>query len=138
MLVLSVPRTIVITKQGLGEVNRNPLLVRLKSELYVDTADNTILLYGMRLASALILVIICFSVLSPASIVSPCSGNTAESIQTLDVCHSKIAGANPELPYISECPCNPLPFSQNAVSETVNPLCRPFLITFQDERPPKS
>jgi hypothetical protein len=56
------------------------------------------------------------------------------------VCH----GAAPALftagdtPCVHECPCNPVPPSSLGTPAIAAPSFKPFLIAYQDERPPQS
>lgn len=91
----------------------------------------------MRLVSTLLLIVLAFAVLSPATALNPCAGFGETMIQELDVCHTAAPVINPELPYISSCPCTPLPLQLAGICEPYPNVINPLLPTFQDERPPK-
>jgi hypothetical protein len=91
----------------------------------------------MRLVSILLLIILTFAVLSPATILNPCAKSEETMIQDLDVCHTAAHLINPELPYISACPCTPRPLLLTGICELYPDVINPLVPTFQDERPPK-
>ena len=96
------------------------------------------MVHPMKWTSLLIIAAILFSVAVPAVTVYSGTGPTTVGIQTLDVCHNHINGANPDLPCIIACPCRFLPSTSVAVAAFPNPLSKPFFIAFQDEQPPKN
>jgi len=91
----------------------------------------------MRLLSILIVVVIAFSVISTGSPFQPLGGTGTASIQALDVCHSSSVAANSDLPYLSASACTPLPLWATGVCEPFRISVIPFVLAFQDERPPK-
>jgi hypothetical protein len=92
----------------------------------------------MRLVSTLLLFALVFAVLSPATALNPCAGFGETTIQDLDVCHTAASVINDELPYISSCPCTPIPLRFAVVHEQYRSSVKPVLIVYLDERPPKS
>jgi hypothetical protein len=110
---------------------------RLKLEFYVDIIGDFILSLDMRPVSVMLLIALALTVLSPAAVFHPCGGSGTAAIGTLDVCHTAAPVVNPELPYISICPCTPLPLQLAGICEP-NPLVLNLLVpAFQDEHPPK-
>lgn len=91
----------------------------------------------MRQISILILVVIGTSLFA-AGLPFPSFGYAGTvSIQTLDVCHSATPVANPDLPYISGCPCAPMPVLVTVILELPHTTLNPLVLVFKDERPPK-
>ncbi len=91
----------------------------------------------MRLMSTLLLIVLAFTVLSPATALNTCAGSGETMIQELDVCHTAAPIINPELPYISACPCTPLPLQLAGICEPYPNVIYLLVPAFQDERPPK-
>ena len=91
----------------------------------------------MRLMSILLLIVLAFTVLSPATALNTCAGSGETMIQELDVCHTAAPVINPELPYISACPCTPLPMQLAGICEPYPNVIYLLVPAFQDERPPK-
>jgi hypothetical protein len=91
----------------------------------------------MRLVSTLLLIALLFTVLSPATALNPCAVFGETTIQALDVCHTAAPVIDPELPYISACPCTPLPLQLAGICESYPDVINLLVPAFQDERPPK-
>lgn len=61
----------------------------------------------MRITAAVIVLVLLSAVLAPPVLVHPGnSGEEAVTIGLLDVCHKSISGVNPDLPFLSICPCS--------------------------------
>lgn len=91
----------------------------------------------MRQISILILVVIGTSLFA-AGLPFPSFGYAGTvSIQTLDVCHSVTPIVNPDLPYISTCPCVPMPTLVTGIVELPQTGLNPLILPYQDERPPE-
>jgi hypothetical protein len=91
----------------------------------------------MRLVSTLLLIVLAFTVLSPATALNTCAGSGEIMIQELDVCHTAAPVINPELPYISVCPCAALPLQLAGICDPYPNVINLLVPAFQDERPPK-
>jgi hypothetical protein len=111
--------------------------VNLKFKFYVDNQLFFILILHMRVVSLLIVLVISVSVVATGFSFPPAAGTGTASFQTLDVCHSSAPVVNPELPYISSCPCAVIPVVVTAVVELPQSTLHPVILAFQDERPPK-
>ncbi len=94
----------------------------------------------MKWQAIIILAAIALSSVIPPSLPLLSYNGTQAAIGTLDVCHSAIPAlsSSGEMPCVGECPCLPSPLSRTEVLHTSNPLGKPYLIPFQDERPPKA
>jgi hypothetical protein len=92
----------------------------------------------MRVLSLLIVVVIVVSVISTGSPFLSFGHAGEVSIQQLDVCHSSTPVVNPELPYISACPCCPIRPQVAGVSEPYEMKLIPLVLVFPDEQPPKA
>lgn len=94
----------------------------------------------MRWKSVIVLLAIALGTVLPPSLPLMAAQGADISIGTLDVCH----GAAPALftagdtPCVHECPCNPVPPSSLGTPAIAAPSFKPFLIAYQDERPPQS
>jgi len=94
----------------------------------------------MKWQAVILLLAIGLSIAVPPSFsVLSDHGNHA-LIGNLDVCHqaAPALSANGSMPCLHQRPCGHLPFVQDKTAEIVNPRIKPLLISFQDERPPKS
>ena len=91
----------------------------------------------MRPISVMILIALALTVLSPPAVIYACGGSGTATIGTLDVCHAAAPVVNPELPYISMCPCTPLPLQFAAICKPHSLVFNLPVPTFQDEHPPK-
>jgi hypothetical protein len=94
----------------------------------------------MRLKALIVLVTIAFSIVGPPSLSLTLSDGGHATIGTLDVCHSTTPALSSEgdMPCLNESPDYPFPLALSKASEIVNPLNKPLLIAFQDERPPQA
>lgn len=94
----------------------------------------------MKLPAIIILLAIALGILAPPSLPLMLTHDGQASIGVLDVCHSATPAlsSNGEMPCVSECPCRLLALEQSRVPGMVNPRCKPVVIAFQDELPPKA
>ena len=92
-----------------------------------------------KLVQIMILIVLCFSTLSPVTIVSPHIGTKILSILTLDVCHISGDGIfiNPDTPFIYECPFRYILLRFAGFYESLDSVFNTFLIAFQKEHPPR-
>jgi hypothetical protein len=95
---------------------------------------------SMRWQAVIVLLAIMLSIIVPPSLPMTISHDGQTSIATLDLCHSSAPAlaTSGNMPCTIECPCQPLPLARSAAAEIDKPPFRPFLIAFQDERPPKA
>ena len=93
----------------------------------------------MRLKALIVLLAIAFSIVGPPTLSLTLSDHGHAAIGTLDVCNSSTPAlsAQGDMPCLNECTSNPFSFALYKASEIINPPCKPLLIAFQDERPPK-
>lgn len=93
----------------------------------------------MRVKTVIVLVAIAFSVLSPLSLHLVVSHGQA-SLEAFDVCHAATPAiaSNGDMPCLNETSCFPCQSAQVDVVRIVKPLFRPFVLIFQEERPPKT
>lgn len=93
----------------------------------------------MRLQTVIILLAIALSIVVPPSLPFAISDGGRASIGILDVCHSATPAlfSNGDMPCINVCPCRPLPLALENVTEIAPSPRKPFLLAYQDERPPK-
>jgi hypothetical protein len=94
----------------------------------------------MRWQAVIILLAIAFSIIIPPSLPMIIVHDGHASIGSLDVCNSSTpaVSARGDMPCVNECPCQSLPLARIASVEIEKTPFRPFLIAFQDERPPKA
>lgn len=92
----------------------------------------------MRVISILIVFVITLSIMATGASFPPCGDSGTPSLNTLDVCHSSPVAASSDLPYMSACPCLPLPPQAASILKPFRMSVNPPLLAFQDERPPKS
>lgn len=94
----------------------------------------------MKLHAVIVLLAVAVGILAPPSLPMMLTHDGQTSIGVLDVCHSKTPAlsSNGEMPCVSECPCRLLSLEQRRISGMINPPCKPVLIAFQDELPPKA
>jgi hypothetical protein len=94
----------------------------------------------MRMKAVIVLLAIAVSIIVPPSLPFTSSHSGHASIGILDVCHSAMPAlsSNGDMPCITGCPCDPLPLVLEDIASLTLPLSKPFLISYQDERPPKS
>ena len=91
----------------------------------------------MRWQAIIVLLTITLSIVIPHPF--PMAGSSGQTaIGTLDVCHSgtPVLSSNNEISCVNEWPNRPLPLAQSTV-DVANPPFHPYIIAFQDERPPK-
>ncbi len=67
-------------------------------------------------------------------------GNKTASFLTLDVCHASgtALSAQADIPGVLECPCALSLFENSFIYSAANFVFIPFLIVFQQDRPPKA
>jgi len=94
----------------------------------------------MKWQSVIVLLSIALSITAPPSLHLMTDHGASASIGTLDVCNSATPAlsSNGNIPCVNECACRPLPLARNKATKITNSPFQPFLIAFQDERPPKS
>ncbi len=93
----------------------------------------------MRLKAALILVALFASILSPLTF-DVYGHDDRTVLVTLDVCKASgvSLSVSAELPVIHEPFCNLLPPDSAFHREGADPEFKPFIITFQKDRPPRA
>jgi hypothetical protein len=93
----------------------------------------------MKWQAFIVLLAIALSIVVPPSLPFLSDHSAMAAIGTLDVCHSATPAlsSNGDMPCVNECACRHLPFAQSKSAEILAPPCKPLLISFQDERPPK-
>jgi hypothetical protein len=94
----------------------------------------------MKWQAVIVLLAIALTIVMPPSFSFSCGHAGHAMIGTLDICHSATPAlsSSGNMPYMQQCPCHPLPLVLQETSEIVNPLFKPFITAFQDERPPKA
>lgn len=92
----------------------------------------------MKSAVVIILIIFCASIFFPAMLVSAAPDSNGPCIRGLNICHGKITGAAPELPYIAACICRLFPPVHTVSAGQAQIPVRHFLIAFQEDHPPKT
>ncbi len=94
----------------------------------------------MKWQAIIVLAAIALSIVIPPSLPLVTENGAQASIGTLDICHSAIPAlsSSGEMPCVGECPCLPSPLSRTEILHTADLSFKPFLIPFQDERPPKA
>jgi hypothetical protein len=93
----------------------------------------------MKLQAVIVLLAIALGVAVPPALPMMAVGGGEAEIGVLDLCHAgaPALSSNGDIPCMNECPCRPLPLSKNRVCAVPTPRCKPFIIAYQDERPPK-
>ena len=93
----------------------------------------------MKWQALIILAAIVVSIIVPSSLPLLSNHDGQAAIGTLDVCHSATPAisSNGDMPYVNECSCKAPLLALSSAAEVLSPLFKPFLIAFQDERPPK-
>ena len=93
----------------------------------------------MKWQALIILAAIVVSIIVPSSLPLLFNHDGQTAIGTLDVCHSATPAlsSNGDMPCVNEWPCHAPLLDLSAVFEIKSPPFKPFLIAFQDERPPK-
>jgi hypothetical protein len=94
----------------------------------------------MKWQAVIVLLALGFSIAVPMSFSIPSDHGNHSMIGNLDVCHSSVPAisANGGMPCVHQCPCDHMHLVQVKIAQIAHPRFRPFLIAFQDERPPKS
>ena len=94
---------------------------------------------SMKITSAIILIVLCLTALSPLTAVRVSSGSQTVSIKTLDVCHQadSMVLNSLDMPFVSE-----YPYAQSLLNfanflEPSNSATKLPLITIPIELPPK-
>jgi hypothetical protein len=95
---------------------------------------------SMRWQAVIVLLAIMLSIIVPPSLPMTISHGSQTSIGILDLCHSSAPALSTsgDMPCMNECPCQSLPLARSAAGAIGQPPFKPFLIAFQDERPPKA
>jgi hypothetical protein len=91
----------------------------------------------MRRTSILIMFVIAISLFSTGASFQAFQGTRTVSLQTLDVCHTAAPIVNPELPYISVCPCVLFPLTEAGMFSAGSFAPNPLLLSLDDEHPPE-
>jgi hypothetical protein len=93
----------------------------------------------MKWQAAIVLLAIVVSIIVPPSLSLTVAHGKQAAIGALDVCHSATPAlsSHGDMPCMHESPRRFLPLSQNKTAEITIPPFAPFLMAFQDERPPK-
>jgi hypothetical protein len=91
----------------------------------------------MRPLTLLFLVILAFTLLLPFAPDCPLPGPDAPSIGTLDVCHGPLTGISPDLPFLSACPCMPLPLALARSATVAGSSGTPIIFAAEIDRPPE-
>jgi len=89
----------------------------------------------MRLIAILVLLILAVSVLAPFVPAFP--GPSAFSVQAEDVCHGPLTGISPDLPFLSACPCLPLPPALARSAVVAESSGTPIIFAAEIDRPPE-
>ncbi len=112
----------------------------VKFEFYVDNAFLVTIMKSMKWQTVIVLLAIALSIVVPPSFPLATANDERTSIGTLDVCHSATPAlsSNGEMPVMTECPCRLLPSAFHDILDIMDPICKPVLIVFQDEIPPKA
>jgi hypothetical protein len=94
----------------------------------------------MKWQAVMVLLAIGLSIAVPPSFTVPSDHGNHAMIGNLDVCHqdAPALSANGSMPCVHQCLCDYQPSLQDTIVNIVNPRIKPFLLAFQDERPPKS
>jgi hypothetical protein len=92
----------------------------------------------MKWQASVILFAIVVSIAAPPSLSFSTTHDKQTAIGTLDVCHSAAPAlfSSSDMPGISMHPLLHRYFALSAIAGDHDPLARPFLIVFRDERPP--
>ncbi len=93
----------------------------------------------MKWQALIILAAIVVSIIVPSSLPLLYTHDGQAAIGTLDVCHSATPAisSHGDMPFVNECPCQAPLLALSSATEVLSPLFKPFLMAFQDERPPK-
>ena len=94
----------------------------------------------MKCQAIIVLLAIALTIAIPPSFTLTCGQAGHTIIGAVDICHSATPGlsSSGSMPCIQECTCRPLPLVFKETSEIENPLFKPIITAFQDERPPKA
>ncbi|HEX9138032.1 MAG TPA: hypothetical protein VF905_13995 [Nitrospirota bacterium] len=93
----------------------------------------------MKLHAVIVLLAIALSIVLPPSLPVLSAHGGQASIGVLDVCHSATPALSSggEMPCVSERPCRLPSLEQSRIPVMINPSCKPVLIAYQKEQPPK-
>ncbi len=94
----------------------------------------------MKSTAVILLAALAIAVFSPVSFTVTGRGEDRSVLVNLDVCHSSapaLAG-NGEMPALSESSCKNIPFQLVVLSKTDKPASHQFILSAQNDRPPKT
>jgi hypothetical protein len=93
----------------------------------------------MKWHAVMVLLAIAVGILVPPTLPMMIAHGGQASIGVLDVCHNTAPAlsSNGEMPCVSEYPCRLLSLEPSRIHGLVNSPCKPVVIAFQDELPPK-
>ena len=93
----------------------------------------------MKWNAVFVLLAIAVGILVPPSLPIMIAHGGQASIGVLDVCHNATPAlsSNGEMPCVNECPCRLLHLEPGRMHGMVKSPCKPVLIAFQEELPPK-
>jgi len=95
----------------------------------------------MKVKVLIVLIVFAMTIVAPFKInVNFHPGNKTASILTLDVCDGSgsALSARADIPCVLECPCALSLIESSFKYVAANSVFTPFLIAFQQERPPKT
>ncbi len=95
----------------------------------------------MKVRILIVLIVFTMTICAPFKInVHFNPGNRTASILTLDVCHAAgtALSAQADVPCVLECPCALSLIESSFMYAAANSVFTPFLMAFQQERPPKA
>lgn len=94
----------------------------------------------MKTGSILILLALVIPAIIPPVTMLDVTNNSQSSIFALDVCTplNSAATANADMPSLHECMCSLTPSASTSFYIALNPVFNPFIIAFQEDRPPRA
>ena len=95
----------------------------------------------MKVKIIILLIVFAITICAPFKINAHYNtGNKTTSILTLDVCQAAGASlsAQGDIPCVLGCPCTLSLFESGSKYAAANSVFNPFLLPFQQERPPKA
>lgn len=96
---------------------------------------------SMRWKAVIVLLAVLIGIVVPPSLPLMTATGVQASLGSLDVCHKAspaLFSHGGEMPCLNECPCQPLPLASINIPVIPSSDFKPFLLAFQDERPPKA